>query len=182
MRIHASLTPAVCVDNILETNVDLVKACDKKAEDVASGLIDALKTRLEDGGPGEMSLMQLLHAMELADPTTTREITQATWRAVKEIAIRYDIVFEQLRAEILAAREIAASSCVRKEKLQHAKAICCASFVTCMAVTRMGRVHHLGEGTTAEGKLRRLPTFAVFAKAVFSILVSSAIVESLFSR
>ena len=27
---------------------------------------------------GKMSLMQLLHAMELADPTTTREITQAT--------------------------------------------------------------------------------------------------------
>ena len=39
-----------------------------------------------------------------------------------------------------------------------------------------------GEGTIAEGKLRRLPTFAVYAKAVFSISVSSAIVESLFSR
>ena len=50
MWIHASLTPTVCVDNILETNVDLVKACDKKAKDVASGLIAALKTRLEDGG------------------------------------------------------------------------------------------------------------------------------------
>ena len=44
------MTPTVCVDNILETNVDLVKACDKKAKDVASGLIAALKTRLEDGG------------------------------------------------------------------------------------------------------------------------------------
>ena len=53
-----------------------------------------------------MSLMQLLHAMELADPTTTREITPATWRAVKEIAVRYDIESEQLRAEILAARKI----------------------------------------------------------------------------
>jgi hypothetical protein len=84
----------VCVDNILETNVCLVKACDKKAKDVASGLIDALKTHLQDCGPRKMSLMQLLHAMELANPTTTREITQATWRAVKEIAVRYDIVFE----------------------------------------------------------------------------------------
>ena len=91
---------------ILETNVGLVKACDKKAKDVTCGLIDALKTRLEDGGPGEMSLMQLLHAMELADPTTTREITLMTWRVVKEIAERYDIVFEQLKAEILAARKI----------------------------------------------------------------------------
>jgi hypothetical protein len=125
MRIHASLTPAVCVDNILETNVDLVKACDKKAKDVASGLIDALKTRLEDGGPGKMSLMQLLHAMELADPTTTREITQATWRVVKEIAVRYDIEFEQLRAEILAARKIqrchshSAPSCSRATRMRH---------------------------------------------------------------
>jgi hypothetical protein len=57
----------MCVDNILEINVGLVKACDKKAKDVVSGLIDALKTRLEDSGPGEMSLMQLLHAMELAE-------------------------------------------------------------------------------------------------------------------
>jgi hypothetical protein len=44
--------------------------------------------------------------MELADPTTTWEITQATWPAVKKIAKRHDIVFEQLRAEILAARKI----------------------------------------------------------------------------
>jgi hypothetical protein len=44
--------------------------------------------------------------MELADPTTTREITQATWRAVKEIAERYDIIFAHLKAEILAARKI----------------------------------------------------------------------------
>jgi hypothetical protein len=42
----------VRVDSILESNVGLVQACDKKAKDVASGLIDALKTRLEDGGPG----------------------------------------------------------------------------------------------------------------------------------
>ena len=42
MRIHASLTPTMCVDNILENNVGLVKACDKKAKDVASGLIDVL--------------------------------------------------------------------------------------------------------------------------------------------
>ena len=84
----------------------LVTACDQKAKDVASGLIDALKTRVEDGGPGEMSFMQLLHAMELADPTTTQEITQATWRAVNEIAERYDIVFEHLQAGILAARKI----------------------------------------------------------------------------
>jgi hypothetical protein len=94
------------VDHILENNMGLVKACDKKTEDVASGLIDALKTRLEDGGPGKMSLMQLLHAMVLADPTTTREITPATWRAVQEIAVRYDIESEQLRAELLAARKI----------------------------------------------------------------------------
>jgi hypothetical protein len=66
----------------------------------------APKTRLEDGGPVNMSLMQLLHAMELADPTTTREITQETWRAVKEIADRYDIVFEELKAEILAVCKI----------------------------------------------------------------------------
>ena len=74
----------MCVDNILETNVGYgyVKACDKKAKDVVSGLIDALKTRLEDGGLGKMSLMQLLHAMELADPTTTREITPATGTAL----------------------------------------------------------------------------------------------------
>jgi hypothetical protein len=77
----------------------LVKACDKKTKDVASGLIDALKTRLEGAGPGKMSLMQLLHAMELADPTTTHEITQATWRAVKEIA-------NSSKAEILAAQKI----------------------------------------------------------------------------
>ena len=50
MWIHAILTPIVCVDNILETNVGLVKACDKKAKTVASGLIDARKTRLEDDG------------------------------------------------------------------------------------------------------------------------------------
>jgi hypothetical protein len=181
MRIHASLTPAVCVDNILETNVDLVKACDKKAEDVASGLIDALKTRLEDGGPGEMSLMQLLHALELADPTTTREITQATWRAVKEIAIRYDIVFEQLRAEILAAREIGIEL-----RAQGKEAACKGNllrfFCDAYGCDWDGSSKPSGEGTTAEGKLRRLPTFAVFAKAVFSIPVSSAIVESLFSR
>jgi hypothetical protein len=75
-------------------------------KDDLSIMIDVLKTRLEDGGPGKMSLMQLLHAMELADPTTTWEITQATWRTVKEIAERYDIVFEHLKAEILAARKI----------------------------------------------------------------------------
>ena len=84
----------------------LVKACEKKAKGVASGVIDALKNRLEDGGPRKMSLMQLLHAMELADPTTTREITQTTWRAAKEIAEKYDIEFNQLKAEILAARKI----------------------------------------------------------------------------
>ena len=44
--------------------------------------------------------------MELADPTTTQEITQATWRAVKEITERYDMVFEHLKAAILAARNI----------------------------------------------------------------------------
>lgn len=181
MRIHASLTPTVCVDNILETNVGLVKACDKKAKDVASGLIDALKTRLEDGGPGKMSLMQLLHAMELADPTTTREITQATWRAVKEIAKRYDIVFEQLKAEILAARKIGIEL-----RAQGKDAACKGNllrfFCDVYGCDWDGSSTPSGEGTTAEGKLRRLPTFAVYAKAVFSIPVSSAIVESLFSR
>ena len=43
MRIHVSLTPIVCVDNILEIDMGLVKACDKKKKDVASGLIDALE-------------------------------------------------------------------------------------------------------------------------------------------
>jgi hypothetical protein len=181
MRIHASLTPAVCVDNILETNVDFVKACDKKAEDVASGLIDALKTRLEDGGPGEMSLMQLLHAMELADPTTTREIMQATWRAVKELAKKYDIVFEHLKAGIFAARKIGIEL-----RAQGKDAACKGNllrfFCDVYGCDGDGSSTPCGEGTTAEGKLGRLPTFAVYAKAVFSIPVSSAIVESLYSR
>ena len=181
MWIHASLTPTVCVDNILETNVDLVKACDKKAKDVASGLIAALKTRLEDGGPGEMSLMQLLHAMELADPTTTREITQATWRAVKVITERYDMVFEHLKAAILAARNIGIEL-----RAQGKAAACKGNLLRFLCDVYGcdwdGSSTPYGEGTTAEGKLRRLPIFAVFAKAVFSIPVSSAIVEPLFSR
>jgi len=166
------LTPTICVDNIPENNVDLVKACDKEAKDVASGLIDALKTRLEDGGPGKISLMQLLHAMELADPTTTLKITPATWGAVKEIAVRYDIEFEQLRAEILAARKIGIELSAKGTD-----AACKGNLLRFFC-----DVYGCGEGTTAEGKLGRLPTFAVYAKAVFSIPVSSAIVESLFSR
>ena len=52
MWIHAILTPTVCVDNILETNVGLAKACDKKAKDVASGLIDARRYFFGHWGPG----------------------------------------------------------------------------------------------------------------------------------
>ena len=151
----------------------LVKACDKKAKDVASGLIDALKTRLEDGGPGKMSLMQLSHAMELADPTTTREMTQATWRAVKEISERCDIVFEHLKAEILAARKIGIEL-----RAQGKEAACKGNLLRFFC--DVYGCDWDGQAST-QGKLRRLPTFAVFAKAVFSITVSNAIVESLFS-
>ena len=125
--------------------------------------------------------MQLLHAMELADPTTTREITQATWRAVKEIAKRYDIVFEQLKAEIIAARKIGIEL-----RAQGKDAACKGNllrfFCDVYGCDWDGSSTPYGEDTTAYGKFRRLPTFAVYAKAVFSIPVSSAIVESLFSR
>jgi hypothetical protein len=141
----------------------------------------ALKTRPEDGGPGKMLLMHLLHAMELADPTTTWEIMQATWRAVKEIAERYDIVFEHLKAGIFAARKIGIEL-----RAQGKDAACKGNllrfFCDVYGCDGDGSSTPCGEGTTAEGKLGRLPTFAVYAKAVFSIPVSSAIVESLFSR
>jgi hypothetical protein len=135
-----------------ETNVGLVKACDKKAEDVACGLIDALKTRLEDGGPREMSLMQLLHAMELADPTTTRETTQATWRAVKEIAKRYDFVFEQLKAEILAVRKIGIKLRAQGKYATY-KGNLIRFFCDVYGCDWDGSSAPCGEGTTAEGKL-----------------------------
>ena len=119
--------------------------------------------------------------MELADPTTTREITPATWRAVKEIAIRYDIVFDQLRAEILAARKIGIEL-----RAQGKDAACKGNllrfFCDVYSCDWDGSSTPSGEGTTTEGKLRRLPTFAVLTKAVFSIPISSATVESLFSR
>jgi len=130
--------------------------------------------------------MDLLLACQLADPTTTREIDVKTWEAVGAICERYGLDYDAVRADILEARKICRGE--YGDKLDAADTLMCKANLLNFYAELFGLEWNpgvdgpSGPGATARERLRRLGNLAMFAKAVFSVPIASAVVESLFSR
>jgi hypothetical protein len=166
-----------------------VRACDDNAKAVCDDYITDMKRRFEDRGPEQdgISVMDVLFALELADPTSPRDITEHTWRAVHGLSLRYKLDYDTVRKEIEEARKIC-SGAYDGERLDAADTAMCKAnllnFFKGVFGDKFGPETPApdGDGHTARERLERLGTFAMFGKAVFTVLIASSVVESLFSK
>ena len=79
--------------------VSLINNIDMIANNVANELLNSLQVRLEP-------YMQFYLAMELIDPTApASDPSPGTWSAVKEICIKYDLEYTNVRREIIEMRD-----------------------------------------------------------------------------
>ena len=138
--------------------------------------------------PDRISMWDLLLACELADPIANGSgwmPEDRTWLAVKMVCKRFDIAsteaeFQRVKVEILAARDLCTSDSFTANlhtlASQNLLAFCCEVY---------GEHYGSTDGSNTDSGIpawKRLPLFAAYAKAVFCIMVSSAIVEPLFSE
>lgn len=185
-EIYQDFRGVMLKQNKKNQNKKIVKACDSKAKSLSQDLVEEFKRRLEDRGDGGLSVMDLLLACELADPTTTREIDVKTWEAVEAICERYGLDYDAVWAEIKEARKICRGQ--YGDTLDAADTLMCKANLLNFYAELFGLEWNpavdgpSGPGATARERLRRLGNLAMFAKAVFSVPIASAVVESLFSR
>jgi hypothetical protein len=173
-----------------------VKGVDAYASQIVGSFLQNFWHRLKDGGshtesnPHKLSLWDLICACELSDPTAFVEgwmPEERTWLAVRKICDTFEIVsddveFAQCKAQILKARDLCfgASRIISAEQETLARRNLLAFFCEVYG-EQYGGLDGVNAGK-GEEQWKQLPLFATFAKACFSIMMSSAIVEALFSR
>ena len=170
--------------------VALVKAVDELAEQTVEDLLHEFWRRLKDGGthhsnPDQVAFWDMLLAFELADPLSNGaefDVSDRAWLAVGMICERFAIgSLADVQTEIMAARDLAfVGDWLTAEDQRLAKVNLLAFFCEVY-----GASYGATDGSNAahgRAEWKKLPLFALFAKAVFVIMVSSAVVEALFSR
>jgi hypothetical protein len=177
---------------LLVAKPDVVRAVDKLGEQVVTCLLDDFWTRLKDSGshaasnPLGISLWDLLLACELADPTAhdeTFDVPDKTLHAVHLICDRFGIVDKEACMNQI---ELARGLChgphkvITDEQQELSKSNLLAFF--CRVY---GENYGADNGANTEhgmAQWKELPIYAQFVKAVFSIMISSAVVEALFNK
>ena len=127
------------------------------------------QARLKDGGSGgvdnpkKVSLWDLLHALELADPTATERIGGNTWSAVEMMCARFALDYDTVRRQINRARQLGA-------RLMHDDKDLAKSNLLCLMSKLDARTQWAG-----------LVEYFKYVKACFCVFISTTIVESCFS-
>jgi hypothetical protein len=155
-----------------QKNVELVRRIDSVIERFADAFLESFHGRLRDGGthspsnPHKLSLWDLLQALELADPTSQPNVLPSpkTWAAVEMLCDRFELDFGLVRRQIQSARTLGAELNEDDKALAKSNLLC------------------LVKDLETRRRWTAFSAYFDFVRVCFTTLVTSVIVEALFSQ